>query len=258
MEVVILAAGRGRRLIPATDDVPKCLVEFAPGVTILERQLSVLADCPEVDAVCVVVGHRADQVETKLATTKTRLRISTIHNPSYETTNALKSLALGVAHRPAGFAVLNGDTIIGVQSGRRLFGAPGSIPIALAFSPTSIFTADAVRVAKGSAGELVAIGKGLESPPPNGESLGLARFAESVAAEVIETIERLVAALDGEHAYWYTLLQRLAETIGVHLVECAAADWLEVDDPEDLIRARRSSHARASGMEDAAQLAASS
>lgn len=254
MEAVILAAGRGRRLIPATDGVPKCLVEFAPGVTILERQLQVLADCPQVDAARIVVGHRADQVEAKLATIRTRLRISTVRNPTYETTNALRSLAVGVAHRPAAFAVLNGDTIIGALSAQRLFATPGSIPIALAFSLQTTFAHDAVRVAAGSAGELVAIGKGLESPPPIGESLGLARFAASVAAEAIEMIQQLANAPGGDQAYWYTLLQRLAATSGIGLVECPADDWLEIDDPEDLLRAGRSRHARASGPADATSL----
>jgi choline kinase len=256
MEAVILAAGRGRRLIPATDGVPKCLVEFAPGVTILERQLQVLADCPQVDAARIVVGHRADQVEAKLATIRTRLGISTIHNPDYERTNALRSLAVGVAHRPAAFAVLNGDTIIGAESARRLFAAPASIPIALAFSPRTTFAHDAVRVAAGPGGELVAIGKGLELPPPTGESLGLARFAASVAAGVIETIEELANAPGGEHAYWFTLLRRLAVTSVVGLVECPADDWLEIDEPEDLLRAGRSRHARGSGHAAAAPLGA--
>ena len=121
------------------------------------------------------------------------------------------------------------------------------MPVALAFSPRTSFVHDAVRVASGPRGELVAIGKGLESPPPTGESLGLARFARGVAARVIETIDQLVNAPGGDDAYWFTLLQRLVDTMGVGLVECPTDDWLEIDEPEDLVRAGRSHHARGSG-----------
>jgi choline kinase len=132
------------------------------------------------------------------------------------------------------------------------------MPIALAYSRETVFLDDAVRVVQGPAGELLAIGKGLESPPPGGESLGLAVFAKSVASDVVETIDQLVTAPGGEHSYWYALLHRLAATIGVGLVECPADDWLEIDDSEDLLRARRSSHAQPSGLAVAKVIAASS
>ena len=58
---VILAAGRGERLRPLTDDRPKCLVELA-GEPLLSRQVRVLR-AVGVDDVRVVAGYRAESIE---------------------------------------------------------------------------------------------------------------------------------------------------------------------------------------------------
>lgn len=58
MQAVILAAGRGNRLRPLTDKVPKPLLEVA-GKPILEHNLSQLP--PEVDEVILVVNYLKEQ-----------------------------------------------------------------------------------------------------------------------------------------------------------------------------------------------------
>ena len=54
MTVVILAAGRGSRLQPYTEDRPKCLAEFG-GMTLIGRQLAVLRDAGIDDIVAEII-----------------------------------------------------------------------------------------------------------------------------------------------------------------------------------------------------------
>ena len=58
---MVLAAGRGSRLVPLTDEIPKCLVE-ADGKTMLERTLCVLLSAGVTEAV-VNTCYKAEMVE---------------------------------------------------------------------------------------------------------------------------------------------------------------------------------------------------
>ena len=44
MKAVILAAGRGSRLLPLTEDRPKCLIDIG-GKPFLRRQMDIFAEC---------------------------------------------------------------------------------------------------------------------------------------------------------------------------------------------------------------------
>lgn len=65
MIAVVLAAGRGTRLGAISEDTPKALVPVA-GVPVIDRILDALM-ADGFDAVVVVTGHRADEVERYLA-----------------------------------------------------------------------------------------------------------------------------------------------------------------------------------------------
>src|SRR5918993_3428459 len=64
LRAVILCAGQGRRLLPLTEFLPKCLLSIA-GRTVLEWQLRALAANGVAD-VTVVTGFGADAVEREL------------------------------------------------------------------------------------------------------------------------------------------------------------------------------------------------
>ncbi|MDD3095228.1 MAG: nucleotidyltransferase family protein [Candidatus Neomarinimicrobiota bacterium] len=61
MKAMILAAGKGTRLRPVTDIMPKALVEIN-GVTLLERAVQKLQHA-DIDEIVINVHHFADQIE---------------------------------------------------------------------------------------------------------------------------------------------------------------------------------------------------
>lgn len=64
MIAMLLAAGRGERLRPLTDSIPKALVEVR-GTTLLERHLHALRDAG-IDTCVINLGWRGDQILSRI------------------------------------------------------------------------------------------------------------------------------------------------------------------------------------------------
>ncbi|EGG41192.1 Hypothetical protein Nlim_2001 [Candidatus Nitrosarchaeum limnium SFB1] len=57
MKAIILAAGKGNRLLPITNEIPKSMIEFGE-MSLLERMINTFRDCGISD-ISIVVGHNA-------------------------------------------------------------------------------------------------------------------------------------------------------------------------------------------------------
>lgn len=100
MKAIILAAGKGTRLRPLTDDKPKCLVELA-GKPLLEHQLTTLR-AGGVDDIHIVGGYRSEQLD--------RPGVTLHINERYAETNMVNTLF-------AAEAVMTGDTDLIISYG---------------------------------------------------------------------------------------------------------------------------------------------
>src|SRR3546814_12800337 len=90
MKALILSAGQGSRLLPLTEDCPKCLLPLG-GRSILEHQVEHLA-AAGVTEVVVVTGFRAAAVESRLARLRRPgVRARTVFNPFYNAAHTLAS-----------------------------------------------------------------------------------------------------------------------------------------------------------------------
>ncbi|WP_045214014.1 NTP transferase domain-containing protein [Desulfonatronovibrio magnus] len=79
MKAIILAAGRGSRLLSLTDDRPKCLVELY-GKPLLDWQIKALRDAGIQD-ITVVRGYLKDKITGEF---------ETLENPRWFKTNIKK------------------------------------------------------------------------------------------------------------------------------------------------------------------------
>jgi len=92
MQVIILAAGRGDRLSPITDTVPKPLVEVN-GTPLIVNALDALSR-HEIERFVVVVGYGAATVKAHLGDEWGGVEIVYVENAQWETTNNIYSLWL--------------------------------------------------------------------------------------------------------------------------------------------------------------------
>lgn len=119
MTAIILAAGRGRRLNPLTENCPKCLTNF-DGMTLIGRQIATLRQAGVVDIV-IVTGYRGDM----LALPGTRR----VDNPYWAATNMVESLFCAEGAFGSDVIVSYGDIVYEPRVLARLLRSPHDIAV---------------------------------------------------------------------------------------------------------------------------------
>jgi bifunctional UDP-N-acetylglucosamine pyrophosphorylase/glucosamine-1-phosphate N-acetyltransferase len=107
MQAVIMAAGKGTRLRPLTETIPKALIDVN-GQTILEYTLSALPE--KISEVIIVIGYKGEKIREKFGDNFGRLKLRyIIQNGISGTAGALWSTKELL--RKEKFLVLNGDDL---------------------------------------------------------------------------------------------------------------------------------------------------
>jgi choline kinase len=260
-KAVIVAAGRGRRLGPETDEIPKCMVRVA-GRAILHRQLEALRAAGADDLV-IVRGYLGERITTpasrpgSLPGSLPRLVPRFVENPDWAENNILASLMYAAPELSGGFLFSYSDIVFAGEHAKRVAEAPGAVALVIdrrwrdayvgrELHPVS--EAELARVEETPDGPRVTrVGKRLVSAEEAaGEFIGLARFSPEGAAALSavwrEALARGLelpfgAAATLRNAYLSDALNALAER-GVPLVPVFVdGRWREIDTEEDLSRA---------------------
>ena len=112
MKAIILAGGRGKRLRPITDYIPKPLVPIK-NIPIIEWQLKYLKKFG-VDEVIICTGYKQEMVENYLNVKKLGIKIKySIEKTPLGTGGAIKKA--GKLIKEKSFFVINGDTITNID-----------------------------------------------------------------------------------------------------------------------------------------------
>jgi L-glutamine-phosphate cytidylyltransferase len=225
---IILAAGRGSRLTPYTDDRPKCLIDVDRR-TLIERQIESLADCGVSDVVAVI-GYRADLVRRVLGG-----RVRYIENARYRETNSLYSLWMAIDRLRHGAVVINSDVLAAPLLFERLCRA--AAPDAVLVDRDQACGIEEMRVTIQD-DLVVDFGKHLPAAKCHGENVGMVKFGAEGARRLGACLTRLVA--EGHENDWAPFAFReLARTWPLRVVATDGHPWIEIDDPGDLSRARQ-------------------
>lgn len=112
MKAIILAGGRGKRLRPVTDYVPKPLVPIK-NIPIIEWQIKYLKKFG-IKEVIICTGYKADMIESYLNVKKLGIKIKfSIEKSPLGTGGAIKKA--GKMIKEKSFFVINGDTITNID-----------------------------------------------------------------------------------------------------------------------------------------------
>jgi choline kinase len=232
---IILSAGQGRRLLPLTESLPKCLLRIG-GRTVLEWQLRMLATAGVEQAV-VVVGFGADAIERQLADiTPPGMRVRTLFNELYDRSDNLVSCAVASPEMNEDFLLLNGDTLADPAVIARLLASP-SVPVAMAVARKDIYDADDMKVRCAGA-RVTRVGKDLDALETHGEAIGFSLYRGDGPALFTEALTDILKEPEGSRRWYLSAVNLLAGSGLVHRVAITGLRWAEIDYPDDLPRAQ--------------------
>jgi len=233
MKAIILSAGQGRRLLPLTERVPKCMLPVH-GRPLIAWQLDALIRCGIGD-ITVDVGYGADMVEAGLAGFGHPQKVRALYNPFFASTDNLVSCWVARSEMQSEFLILNGDTLFEVGVLERLLSAPEH-PITLAISCKGRYDDDDMKVIR-DADRLTRVGKKLPLDRVDAESIGMMTFRGEGPRLFREAIDRAMRTPDALKQWYLSLIDSLAERGVVYTQQISAQGWAEVDSVADLERA---------------------
>jgi choline kinase len=237
---LLIAAGRGQRLMPLTDDVPKC---YAPigGRRILDWCVEALGSAGCSDIV-FIGGYRMERVQTDYP------RFRFVHNREWERNNILMSLFSARAEMADGFVSSYADTLYTPEAVQRLVRHPGDIALLVdtdwreRYRPRSQHPESDGEKVRLHGDRVTEVSRRIPPGEAPAEFTGVAKFTAAGARLLVEHFERARARFDGrpfgnspsfQRAYLIDLLQAMiAAGVTMHAVETFGG-YFEVDTTED-------------------------
>lgn len=234
---LVLAAGAGRRLRPFTDTLPKALVPVDGETTIMDISLRNLAAAGLTD-VTVVVGYRAEAVEQRKDAFEQKygVTLTLVYNDKAEEWNNAYSLWLARDRFAEGALLVNGDTVHPVSVERTLLDQRGP-GILLAIDNVKKLADEEMKTVFDASGRLTRITKLMDPADAYGEYIG-ATIIEAEAAAGLADALKTTWERDPDR-YYEDGYQEYADRGGeVRAATIGDIDWVEVDNHDDLTRAR--------------------
>jgi choline kinase len=249
MKAIIIAAGPGTRLLPFTENKPKCMLEVG-GKTILQRMLETLRENGVTDIV-MVKGHKSDVINYP--------NIKYYYNPNYLENNILTSLFYAEKEMHDGFIFSYSDILCRTRVLGKLLQSKEDISLvvdtdwAQRYKGRTLHPTDEAEFVVVKDGRIVKISKFMNPDVAYGEFIGLAKFTRKGAEILIRNYKRIRAnkwcgfkahhrfqdAVSIDKAYLTDMLQELIDRgYPVYSVDIDGG-WLEIDTLQDLQIARR-------------------
>jgi choline kinase len=249
---VVLAAGAGRRLAPDTDTLPKTLLPVAGEDTILDIALRNLA-AAGLREIVIVVGHAAEAIEARVPALQRRhgVALTLLPNGRALDWNNAYSLWLARDYFGRGVLLVNGDTVhpasvektllAAAQTGQTVQpGKTGRGPgpgVIIAVDDVKPLADEEMKVVLDARGLLARITKHMDPASAYGEYIGATLILPAAAARLAAALEATWRRDPG--LYYEDGYQEFADRGGaVAVAPIGAVDWVEVDDHDDLWRAR--------------------
>ncbi|WP_084962215.1 sugar phosphate nucleotidyltransferase [Thermoactinospora rubra] len=234
---MVLAAGAGRRLRPYTDTLPKALVPVDGDTTIMDISLRNLAAVGLRDVV-VIVGYAAQAVHDRKKDLEQRhgVRLELVHNDKAEEWNNAYSLWCAREYFSQGALLVNGDTVHPVSVEQTLLSAPATSDILLAVDDVKKLAEEEMKVTLED-GAVRRITKLMDPAEAYGEYIGATLIrpgaAERLADALKTTFER-----DPQLYYEDGYQELIDRGERIHVAPIGAVEWVEVDNHDDLAKAR--------------------
>ena len=235
MKAIILAAGKGERLMPLTSDTPKSLLELENETTLLESQL-ITINKTAVDKVVIVTGYLTEKIESKVQrySKEYNIDIQIIYNPFFDISNNLLSLWQARHEMESDFIIINGDDIFNDSVLLGLLEHDKNELITMVIDRKETYDEDDMKLIVEN-GRILEVSKKIPLNEANGESIGMIRVTGEAKGIMVDTMERMVRNKKNMQVFYLAMIQELINqgiVVGYH--EISSKDWAEIDFHPDL------------------------
>ncbi|MCB9565243.1 MAG: phosphocholine cytidylyltransferase family protein [Kofleriaceae bacterium] len=252
-KVIVIAAGRGKRLGVHTDERPKCLVDVGAR-SILGWQVEALR-AAGVDDLVMIRGYRPDELAAGARALWPGARF--VENPAWQTNNILLSLACARDELDGPVYLTYSDIIFTPAVARALADAEGDVALVIDRRFRDIYEGRTEHpLEEGEVsdlddrGRVRRVGKrALPAGDAHGEFIGLLKLSAEGTRWVRDGIDALLARYAGRedepfqraarfrNAYLTDLLQELIDAGRDVVPVTIDGQWREIDTNQDLERA---------------------
>lgn len=229
MHGLILAAGRGSRMGPLTQERPKCLVELR-GKPLLHYQLEALQKA-HISPLYLVGGYRCNQLEGGPYTL--------LKNPHWEHTNMVASLLSAAPHLARHTTLIAyADLLYSPAHLATLAACPGDIALSYDLNWHSLWSrrfanplTDAETFELHPNGTLASIGQKPQTLQEiQGQYMGLLKLTPTGWSYILKAVQ----TLDPTHLAMTDLLTHLLSLGHTIHTTPIKGNWYEIDSPSDL------------------------
>ena len=239
-QAIILAAGRGWRMRPLSDECHKSLLKIG-GRTILEGIIDALLNAG-IEEILVVTGYRAQSIRETLDSAFPEARLSYLHNKRWETTNNIVSLSLAfdTLEVTNDIVVIECDLVFNPGILETLLAVPGNAALVSPYGT-------------GMDGTVVTVASenitAVHPPHAQGatfdydstfKTLNIYKFEHRFCSEVLSGLLHFYAESVDPNSYYELVLGMLVsmQHQQIRAVVVPTESWAEIDDPNDLEVAR--------------------
>jgi len=246
MRVIVIGAGRGRRLMPTTADAPKCFAEVG-GRRLIDWACEAFHACGLRD-ICFIGGYQIDKVRQDYPQFTFR------HNAQWEHNNILASLFCAEDLMDEPFLCCYSDILFTPDIVARLIASPADMALGVdtawlaRYEGRTDHPPDDAEKVTAAGGCVTRIHRAIAPAEAHGEYIGVARFSARGAARLREHYHQVRRRFAGqpwreaqvfEKAYKILLFQEMIEA-GEHFEHVdTPGGYIEVDTQQDFEYARR-------------------
>lgn len=238
MKVIILAAGKGTRLSPLTDNKPKCMVELL-GKPLIQHQIETFRR-NKVNDIHVVTGYLQEMINFE--------KVTKHFNPKYETTNMVYTLFCAEkAMQNDDLLISYGDIVFNDNVLQKLIHSDSDISVVVDKNWKKYWSArmenpleDAETLKINADGNIKEIGKKpISYDEIEGQYIGLIKIKQSMLHKFKKYYreldqEKLYDGKDYKNMYMTSFLQMIANNLCKLKPVFIKNGWMEVDTPSDL------------------------
>lgn len=236
-KAIILSAGQGRRLLPLTENTPKCLLAVADK-PVIAWQIDALINAG-IDSITIVGGFQIGKVEALIAQRYAAYpEIRVCFNPFYEVADNLASCWIVRDRMEGNFVLINGDTLFETALVAHVLQSEYA-PITLSVDYKETFDEDDMKVELNSDKWVRHVSKLLMPEQSHAESIGFIYFQQEGATLFRNAVAQALRDPSKLKSWYLSIIDQLAEQHQVNSRSVQGFKWGEIDFIEDLQRAKQ-------------------